>query len=45
MPPVRLAGLPKPLELHLDCDAAAVDQILERLTLLRSQMLPPPQRQ
>jgi hypothetical protein len=30
--------------LHLDWDAQAVDEVLERLTLLRSEMLPPPSR-
>jgi len=44
IPPVRLAGRAEPLKLHLDCDAQAVDEVLERLTLLRSEMLPPPSR-
>ena len=46
LPPVPLSGLAiaKPRALHLDCDAKAVEEILERLTVLRSQMLPAPQR-
>jgi hypothetical protein len=42
IPPVRITGRAKPLTLHLDCDAKAVDEILDRLTFLRSQMDPPP---
>jgi hypothetical protein len=44
IPPVQLAGVAKPLALHLDYNAKAVDEILDRLTALRSQMDPPPQR-
>ena len=44
IPPVRLQGRTEPLKLHLDCDAKAVDEILDRLTVLRSQMEPPPVR-
>ena len=46
LPPVRLSGLAiaKPLTIHLDYDAKAVDEILDRLTVLRSQMKPPPVR-
>ena len=39
--PVRLASHAEPPALHLDCDATAVDEILDRLTVLRSQMDPP----
>jgi hypothetical protein len=42
IPPFRLAGGPKPLSIHLDFDAQMVDQILQRLTVLRSKMLPAP---
>ena len=35
IPPVRLTGHAMPLHLHVDCDAKAVDQIHERLTVLR----------
>ena len=44
MPSFTVAGLSKPLEMHFDFDAAAVDAILQRLTRLRVQMLPPPQK-
>jgi hypothetical protein len=44
LPPLRLTSLPEPLRVHLDLDAAMVDEILERLTVLRSQMLPAPRR-
>jgi hypothetical protein len=42
LPPLRLADLPKPLDVHLDFDAETVDAILERLTVLPAQMDPPP---
>ena len=42
IPPVNLAGLAEPLKLFLDFDAGAVDQVIDRLTILRSRMLPPP---
>jgi hypothetical protein len=41
VPPVRLMGLPKPVDMHFDFDAEAVDNVLVRLTLLRAKMLPP----
>ena len=46
IPPVPLwgHGLTQPVTLHLDLDAASVDETIERLTMLRSQMLPAPQR-
>ena len=44
IPPVQITGRAKPLTLHLDCDAQAVDEMLDRLTVLRSQMDPPPIR-
>ncbi len=40
LPPLPLEGLPEPLRVHLDFSADAIDEILERLTELRSQMLP-----
>ena len=42
IPPIPLAGLPEPLKLFLDFDAKSVDELIERLTVLRAQMLPPP---
>jgi hypothetical protein len=44
LPELAIGGLPKPLRIHLDFDAATVDEILLRLTELRAQMLPPPER-
>jgi len=42
LPPVSIAGISRPLNLGLNFDAAMVDEIIDRLTLLRSQMLPAP---
>jgi hypothetical protein len=42
LPPLRLVGREKPVDIHLDFDAEAVDEILQRLTELRMQMVPPP---
>jgi hypothetical protein len=44
LPPLRIAGIHEPLRVHLDFDAEMVEEILQRLTVLRSQMLPAPQR-
>jgi hypothetical protein len=44
LPGLALAGMPEPLRIHLDFDAEMVDEILQRLTGLRSQMQPAPQR-
>lgn len=44
VPPLLLDGFPEPLRIHLDFDTAMVDAILERLTVLRAQMLPEPTR-
>jgi hypothetical protein len=41
LPPLPVEGLPEPLQINLDFDAATVDAILERLVFLRGQMLPP----
>jgi hypothetical protein len=40
VPPLCLAGMPEPLAVYMDFDAVTVDAMLERLTVLRSQMLP-----
>jgi hypothetical protein len=45
LPPLPLVGLPEPLKVHMEFDAMTVDEILQRLTLLRASMLPPPVRQ
>ena len=41
VPPVTLSGSAEPLELFLDFDAESVDAVIDRLTVLRSHMLPP----
>jgi len=43
VPDLPIAGLSQPLRVHMDFDTGTVDQILDRLTILRSQMLPRPQ--
>jgi hypothetical protein len=42
LPALPLIGMDEPLRIHLDLDAVAVDEIIERLTALRTQMLPAP---
>jgi hypothetical protein len=42
VPDLPIAGLSQPLRVHMDFDAGVVDQIIERLTVLRAQMLPKP---
>ena len=44
LPPVQIEGLPKPVIVSLSFTAANIDDILERLTMLRSQMPPAPLR-
>jgi hypothetical protein len=41
VPPLRHVGMPEPLAVYMDFDAKTVDAMLERLSILRSQMLPP----
>ena len=41
LPPLPIAGMPKPITVFMDFDAKAIDTILERLTVLRGRMLPP----
>jgi hypothetical protein len=42
LPDLRVASMAEPLRIHLDLDVASVDDMLERLTVLRAQMLPAP---
>lgn len=44
LPPLPIAGFPESLRIHLDFDAEMVDEILQRLSLLRAKMLPVPRR-
>ena len=41
LPPLPITGLPEPLRVHLDFDAEALDEMLERLAILRAQMMQP----
>ena len=41
VPPLRIVGFREPLDVFMDFDATSVDAMLERLTVLRNQMLPP----
>jgi hypothetical protein len=41
VPPLPIVGFPQPLNVYMDFDAKTVDAMLERLTILRNQMLPP----
>jgi len=41
VPPLRLAGMPEPVHAFIEFDAKTVDATIERLTILRNQMLPP----
>ena len=39
VPPLPIVGLEEPLRVNIDFEADMVDQIIARLTVLRSQML------
>jgi hypothetical protein len=41
LPPVPLVEGAEPIRVYLDFDAESVDAAIERLTVLRGQMLPP----
>ena len=43
LPPLQMAGA-EPLKVAIDFEATTVDEIINRLTMLRAQMLPPPSR-
>ena len=42
--PLPIAGLPEFAKFNMHFDAGTVDQIIERLSLLRARMLPEPKR-
>ena len=44
IPAVNFTGKPGPVNIRLDFDAKALDAMMNRLSRLRVQMLPPPQR-
>jgi hypothetical protein len=39
LPPLRVGDTPEPLMVFMDLDAGTVDEILDRLSVLRAQML------
>jgi len=41
LPPLPIVGLNEPLCVHLDFDAESLDEMIDRLAVLRAQMLPP----
>ena len=42
LPPLPVAGLPKPIAVKINLDAGVTEQMIDRLTVLRMQMLPKP---
>jgi len=44
LPPFPVAGMPEPLRVHVEFDTRTIDEMLQRLSMLRVQMLPPLRR-
>jgi len=44
LPPFPVAGMPEPLRVHIEFDTRTIDEMLQRLSVLRAQMLPPLRR-
>jgi hypothetical protein len=42
LPGLPVAGLPAPIKVNVDFDTGTIDQMIERLLVLRAQMLPAP---
>ena len=42
LPGLPVDALPKPITVKIDFDAGVIDQMIERLTVLRAKMLPKP---
>jgi hypothetical protein len=42
LPGLSIEGMPEPLRVKIDFDAGVVDQMIERLLVLRAHMLPAP---
>jgi hypothetical protein len=42
LPGLPVEGMPEPLRVKIDFDAGSIDQMIERLLVLRAQMLPAP---
>jgi hypothetical protein len=45
LPPLPIAGIPKSLDVFMDFRAGMIESMIQRLSELRVQMLPPPVRQ
>jgi hypothetical protein len=44
VPPVPIEGLQEPLRINIGFEADMIDEIINRLTVLRARMLPAPSR-
>jgi hypothetical protein len=44
LPPFPIAGMPEPLRVHIEFNTRTIDEMLQRLSVLRAQMLPPLRR-
>ena len=42
LPDLPVGGVAEPIRVNIDFDARVVDKVIERLTVLRAQMLPAP---
>jgi hypothetical protein len=42
LPGLSIDGMPEPLRVKIDFDAGTIDDMIERLLVLRAQMLPAP---
>ena len=42
LPPLLVAGMPEPISVKINFDAGVIEQMIDRLTMLRLQMLPKP---
>jgi hypothetical protein len=43
LPGLPVEGAPQPVHINIEFDASVVDLIIDRLTMLRAQMKPPPE--
>jgi len=44
LPSFPVDGMPEPLIVHVEFDTGTIDEMLQRLSVLRAQMLPPLRR-
>ena len=42
LPPLLVDGMPEPISVKINFDAGVIEQMIDRLTMLRLQMLPKP---